>query len=116
MHKSSYKGRCNKRYIKKSEDVCRTYNDLQFNYLQILEDNENVVSVECNVPIESESGEQYTTDFVCTKKDGEIMVRECVLRKHLTKPSTVNMLDISREYWFNRGILDWGLVIDAVKE
>ena len=44
--------------------------------------------------------------------NGDVMVRECVLRKHLAKPMTVKMLDISREYWLRHGVSDWGLVID----
>ena len=41
------------------------------------------------------------------------MVRECVFRKYLMKPKTVKLLDASREYWFRKGISDWGLIIDA---
>lgn len=40
------------------------------------------------------------------------MVRECVFRKFLMKPMTVKLLDASREYWRNRGVSDWGVVID----
>lgn len=54
----------------------------------------------------------YTTDFVCVKVDGDLMVRECVFRKHLMKPLTVKLLDASREYWLRHGVTDWGLVID----
>ena len=58
---------------------------------------------------------EYTSDFVCVKADGDLMVRECVERKHLMKPMTVKLLDASREYWKRNGVTDWGLVINAEK-
>ena len=54
----------------------------------------------------------YTSDFVCVKTDGDLMVRECVFRKFLKKPMTVKLLDASRDYWNNHGVSDWGIVID----
>ena len=46
------------------------------------------------------------------KTNGNLMVRECVFRKFLTKPLTLKLLDISKTYWLSRGVTDWGLVID----
>lgn len=54
----------------------------------------------------------YTTDFVCKKTNGDLLVRECVLRKHLSKPLTVKQLDESRKFWMQHGVKDWGIVID----
>ena len=71
--------------------------------------------VRCNIPLEGQDADDYTTDFVCTKKDGDLLVRECVFRKHLMKPMTVKLLDLSKEYWLKRGVTDWGIVIDAQK-
>ena len=45
----------------------------------------------------------YTRDFVCTKADGDLMVRECIYRKFLTKPLTIKLLDASRNYWLMFG-------------
>jgi len=56
---------------------------------------------------------EYTTDFVCTKADGDLMVRECVFRKNLLRPTTAKLLDVSRDYWLKHGVTDWGLVVDA---
>lgn len=58
---------------------------------------------------------EYSSDFVCEKQNGELMVRECVERKFLMKPLTVKLLDASREYWTKRGVTDWGLVINEEK-
>lgn len=54
-------------------------------------------------------------DFVCVKQDGDLMVRECVERKHLMKPMTVRLLDASMEYWRRNGVTDCGLVINEEK-
>ena len=112
MRKKNYKGRCEKRVLSKCIGVCRTYDALQYAYADLLEKNEEVKEFQCNVPLTSENAEEYTTDFFCEMKNGDIMVRECVLRKHLTKPMTVKQIDISREYWLRHGVSDWGLVID----
>ena len=45
--------------------------------------------------------------------DNDLMVRECVQRKYLTKPMTIKLLDASRNFWLRHGVTDWGLVIDA---
>ena len=76
------------------------------------EKNDDVKEFQCNAPLTSDEGETYTTDFYCEMFDGDVMVRECVWRRHLSKPMTVKLLDISREYWLKHGVNDWGLVID----
>lgn len=68
--------------------------------------------IRCNVLLDGIDAGEYTSDFVCVKTDNDLMVRECVYRKYLTKPMTVKLLDASREYWLRRGVTDWGLVID----
>lgn len=110
MRKKNYKGRCEKRSISKSKEICRTYDALQSAYADMLQDNTEIVEIRCNVPLD---GLEYTTDFVCVKAGGDLLVRECVHRKFLTKPLTVKLLDESRQYWLRRGVTDWGLVIDA---
>lgn len=75
----------------------------------MLQADNDIVEIRCNVLLE---GTEYTTDFVCTKTNQELRVRECVYRTHLTKPMTIKLLDISREYWLKRGVVDWGLVIN----
>ena len=115
MRKKNFKGRCEKRIISKCTDVCRTYDAIQYTYADRLQPGETITEISCNVLLEGLSEGEYTSDFVCTKSDGDIMVRECVQRKHLMKPMTVKLLDASREYWLRRGVSDWGLVIDAEK-
>ena len=39
-----------------------------------------------NVILDGEKCGDYMTDFVCTKIDGELMVRECISRKLLSRP------------------------------
>lgn len=66
----------------------------------------------CNVLLEGLEEGSYSSDFVITKKDGDLMVRECVERKHLIKPLTVKLLQASKDYWFRHGVNDWGIVIE----
>lgn len=108
MQKKNYKGRCEKRSLSKCK-VCRTYNPIQRAYSDILENDNSIKEFQCNVPLENS---EYTSDFLCTKTDGDLIVRECVQRKLLTKPRTVKLLDVSKEYWLKRGIEDWRIVID----
>lgn len=115
MRKKGYKGRCEKRKLSKSEEVVRTYDAVQFQYADILQNCNEIKEIRCNVLMDGLPEGEYTSDFVCVKTNGDLMVRECVFRKYLTKPLTVKLLDISREYWLKHGVLDWGLVVDAEK-
>ena len=116
MRKKAYKGRCEKRKLEKFEGICKTYDPIQYAYADILSAREDVVSVRCNVWLDGEECSEYMTDFLCTMANGDLMVRECISRKLVTKPQTAALLDLSQTYWKNRGIKDWGLVIDAAKE
>ena len=115
MRKKGYKGRTEKRILSKCNDVCRTYDAIQFAYADILQADESIVEIRCNVLLDGLPEGEYTSDFVCIKTDGEVMVRECVQRKHLIKPLTVKLLDASREYWLRHGVSDWGLVVNEEK-
>ena len=115
MKKKNYKGRCEKRTLSKCVGVCRTYDDIQSCYADILQTDDTITEFRCNVLLDGLTEGDYTTDFVCTKSDGDLMVRECVQRRLLTKPMTVKLLELSRVYWLNHGVTDWGLVIDAEK-
>lgn len=113
MRKNGYKGRCEKRALSKCSNICKTYDAIQYAYADMLERTGEVKSFECNVLLEGLKEGEYTSDFVCVKLNDEVMVRECVYRRFLTKPMTVKLLDASREYWREHGVTDWGLVIDA---
>lgn len=112
MRKKSYKGRCEKRMLSKCESVCRTYDPIQTAYAEVLERDPGIIEIQCNVVLEDLESGMYVSDFLCTKSNNDRMVRECVQRKHLKKPLTVKLLDISRDYWLTHGIMDWGLVIN----
>lgn len=114
MIKKNFKGRCIKKSVTKSKEVCRTYSDIQLAYLEKLQVDESIKEIQCNIPLDGEV-EEYSTDFLCTKSNGDLLVRECVFRKHLLKPMNVKLLEASRLYWQKRGVNDWGLVIDAEK-
>ena len=106
MKKINYKGRCEKRKVSKCEDVCRTYSKIQSAMVDVLENDNDVVSFECNVRLKGVAGDLYTTDFVVKKVDGSMMVRECAWRFNLNKPSYVKLLDLSRNYWLSKNVED----------
>lgn len=114
MKKKSYKGsRCEKRAMGKCADgVAKTFNAIESRYADKLEKNPDVKGFRCQVPLEGLELGEYCSDFVATKADGDLMVRECVFRKHLTKPMTARLLDASKGYWAKRGVTDWGIVVE----
>ncbi len=111
MRKKNFKGRCEKRKLPKCEGICRTYDKIQFAYAELLSRSDEVSCFQVNVPLDGIEGD-YTSDFVCTKLDSDLMVRECVERKHLTKPLTAKLLQASRDFWLRRGVSDWGIIIE----
>lgn len=115
MIKKNYKGRCVKRTVPKAKEICKTYNNIQYSYLDVLQNREDIKEIRCNVPVELPQLGEYTTDILCVIDTGDLFVRECVFRNHISKPLTVRLLDASREYWFKHGVTDWGIVVDAEK-
>lgn len=113
MRRKNFKGRCEKRVIQKCSVVCRTYDPIQYAYADVLQSDSSIQEIQCNVPLDGLEAGAYTSDFVCIKTGGDLLVRECVYRKFLMKPLTVKLLDASREYWLKRGVTDWGIVIDG---
>lgn len=103
-----------KKKLSKCNRVFRAYNELQVKYGDVLETNDDIIEINFNVLLKDfELGDSFTSDFVCIKRDGSLMVRECVFKKNLLKPSTVKMLDASHNYWSNRDVSDWGIVLDV---
>lgn len=113
MRNSKSKVRCEKRKLPKCEDLLRLYSPMQSRYADLLQTDDSVKTFRCNVPLEScDAGDGFTTDFVITRTDDTVMVRECVYRKHLSKPMTIKLLTASFRYWSEKGVKDWGLVVD----
>lgn len=113
MRSKNFKGsKCVKMKLSKSDEIVRTFDNIQTAYAQILDKDESIQKIQCNVVLEEIENGEFTTDFLCVKADGDLMVRECVFRKKLSLPRTCKLLDLSREYWTKRGITDWGIVIE----
>ena len=115
MRKKNYKGRVVKRYLPKCNDVCRTYDPIMTCYADLVSKMEEVEEFRCNVYLEGLTEGDYTTDFLVKMKDGTFMVRECVYRSRIIKPLNIKLLELSRNYWLHRGIVDWGCVINEKK-
>ena len=88
MIKKGFKGRCQKRQMKKCKEVVRTYGAIQLAYAERLEQEDSITEFQCNVMLSGLEAGEYSSDFVCEKQNGDLMVRECVERRFLKKPSS----------------------------
>ncbi|MBR4131369.1 MAG: hypothetical protein IKT99_00195, partial [Oscillospiraceae bacterium] len=70
MKKINYKGRCEKRKVSKCEDICRTYSKIQASLVDILENDNDIISFECNVRLKGVADDLYSSDIVAKKADG----------------------------------------------
>lgn len=68
MHKKDYKGRCEKKTLTKSKEICRTYDPIQNKYADILNDSPDIKEIRCNVLLDDFHEGEYTSDFVCVFK------------------------------------------------
>lgn len=108
MRKKNFKGRCEKKFVPKCNEIFKAYDAVQNAYVDVLSSRNDIVEIRCNVSLEDMD---YTSDFLCVKASGEMLVRECLYRKLITKPMTIKLLEESRQYWLRRGVTDWGVVI-----
>ncbi len=72
MRKRNYKGRCEKRSISKCKEICRTYDSIQYAYADVLQQNEDIKEIKCNVLMDGLTIGEYTSDFVCIKADNAL--------------------------------------------
>ena len=119
MRKRIQKGRCTKLMLDKCKSVCCLYDKVQIAAAKMLNADPCVYLFECNVPLDGATvndvnlpSELYTSDFLIYYDDGHKAVREAVYRAYLSRPSVAKCLDISRCYWAQHGIEDWGLIIE----
>lgn len=115
MNIKNIKTKCTKQTTSKCNGICKTYSSIAEAFVNQLEDDEDIISYTTNVLLQGLDVGEYTTDFVCTKKDGTKMVRECIDRNNLLRPKNAKLLDCSRNYWLEKNITDWGLVTNAKK-
>ena len=106
MRKKVQKERCTKIMLTKCKAVCCLYDKVQLAAAKMLDAEPAIFQFECNVPILCNDipandlnlpSETYTTDFVLHYDDGHTAVREA---------------ELSRRYWQQQGISDWGIIID----
>lgn len=113
MRKKNYKGRRITRKLSKCLTIFKAYDNVQNAYADVLENDSLVATIQCNVQFEDPELSEYTSDFVCTKTDGSVFVRECMYRKNVLRERSIKLLNASQAYWFKRGVIDWKVVIDA---
>ena len=121
MRKQVQKERCTKIMLTKCKAVCCLYDKVQLAAAKTLDSEPAIFQIECNVPILCNDipandlnlpSETYTTDFVLHYDDRHTAVREAVFRSYLSRPSVAERLELSRRYWQQQGISDWGIIID----
>ena len=49
MRKKNFKGRCEKRTLEKCKGVCKTYDKIQSAYADILQNDDDIIEIRCNV-------------------------------------------------------------------
>lgn len=99
--------------LNKCKNIFYAYSDIQFQYGKYLDSLDEIIEIFPNIKISDDEVQgNYTSDFYCIKSNGEIMVRECLYKSKLMKPLTCKYLDMSRNYWLKKGILDWGIILD----
>ena len=52
MRSKDFKGRCTKMKLKKCKEIARLYDQIQIAYATILDNSPEIMSIECNVPLE----------------------------------------------------------------
>ena len=116
MRNANQKSRCVKKALPKFTTICKTYDVVQTAYADVLSEDSTVNSIQCNVLLDDDFEGKFTTDFLITRGDGTLAVRECVLRTSLLRPRTIKLLDLSQRYWLKNGVTDWAVIIDAEKK
>ena len=71
MIKKGFKGRCQKRQMKKCKEVVRTYGAIQLAYAERLEQEDSIIEFQCNVMLSGLEAGEYSSDFVCEKQNGQ---------------------------------------------
>ena len=80
LKNKNFKGRCEKRTFGKCKEVCKTYNPIQAAYAEMLQEDITIEKFNCNVPLDGLEIGDYTSDFVCTRTNGEIIVPQALAK------------------------------------
>lgn len=122
MRKKRQKGRCVKVKLDKTQELCKCFDKIQEAFAKVIAADESVDEFSMNVPLDFSKvnlpsdlpapEEVYTTDFLIKRTDGILAVRECAFRRMLGHPSTAENLQLSKTYWEQIGVTDWGIIIE----
>lgn len=61
--KNGVQGTMRKRILKKCNEVCQTYDPIQYAYADLLDKNEKIREIRCNVLLDGLTEGEYTSDF-----------------------------------------------------
>ena len=113
MVRTKSKDKCTKIRFTKCKEKAKIYNPIQMTFAKLLEKDITIKEFQNTVALKNLEVGEYSTDFLCIKDNGDLMVRECIFRQQLGQKHYQQLLDASKQYWARRGITDWGIVIDA---
>ena len=111
MQKKNFKGKCVKQKISKSDEICRTYNDLATAYLKVLEDDDEIVEIRTNVLMDGLELGEYTNDFVCRKLNGDLAV---MADKLGVLPAETEFSLYDEENWLHTEIICDGMTAEII--
>ena len=85
MRNKNSKIAATKLHLCKCDGVCITYSKIQYAYAIKLEKDQSITNIRVNVDLDGYKDNKYpertyTSDFVCVKDTGDLMVRECIER------------------------------------
>ena len=123
MRKKQQKGRTVKMKLDKCPELCIFHDKVMGAVARELSADNSVVEFHVNIPLHfSEAlafpsdlavpAEPYMSDFYIKYEDGRMAVREAVYRKHLERPGTIALLELSRLYWRQHGVNDWKIITE----
>ena len=111
MRKQVQKERCTKIMLTKCKAVCHLYDKVQLAAAKMLDAEPAIFQFECNVPILCNDIPANDLNLP-SETYGHTAIREAVFRSYLSRPSVAEKLELSRRYWQQQGISDWGIIID----
>jgi hypothetical protein len=77
IHNSNSRSKTIKKKLNNCNNRFFAYSNLQFAYGNILDSNNEITEIKANVKLTGcDLGDSYTTDIVCIKSDGKLVVFE----------------------------------------
>lgn len=113
MHKKDYKGRCEKKTLTKSKEICRTYDPIQNKFADMLNDSPDIKEIRCNVLLDNFPEGEYTSDFDYALNKWRFNGERMHTKRQDIKANEYQTFRCIKSILVNHGISDWGIVTNA---